>query len=340
MILTDYIETPGKGNKKVRDYQNGTRPKATVEFGKLVCKDALRRCTVYLTTPVGQASGVIFGLNKAGNTAYVLTARHVLYSLKGDSDPDDKAPTDYTPNIYQGGIKIKYNPPTLLAAPAAAPAPVSAINFMGLDDTTWKYDIVFFESADPGFVAHATANRLLSTQADADLYGNFTNGLLRAKNNKLPLLGTAAYKLIQLGYGTNVDPDWLKKWSNALLDPYGNSLLGKLQCRFPVATAARVVPGEVLGIDANQPDQSKWQSFQNVCELAGNNSDSSGPGDSGGPVFAVNSPATDKFYLVGVTSGANYFSDKTHNASDMKYENNIVTYWDTLWDTLDWSLFF
>jgi hypothetical protein len=333
MILT--MDVPGKGKKA--QPTPGTKSAAIDFFNGLPPRQSLRNSTVYLKALLGAATGIIFGVDKNAATAYVLTARHCLYTLAGKTDMEDTSPDDYTLQTYSSGIEIRYGPPDLYKAPGRGPALVSAINFAGLDPSKWDYDVVLLECTDANFIQFVQANRFITGMQDVAAYGE----LLQPANGSLPLLDRGKHRFIQLGYGSNVDPDW----KNMNLDAYEKPApTGKFQCKESFPKAAQLEPGGVFSVDLKKP-ASDWLTFTNVCVLTASNTNSTGPGDSGGPLFAL-PKASAEFYLVGVTSGANLFSNKSYKTSpksaptDLNYQNNIVTYWDRLFESFDWRTFF
>jgi hypothetical protein len=337
VILTKDVTT-GKG--KNLTITKGTKTLATEFFATLTPRQALLNATVHVSTAVGSASGVILGVDKNDTAAYVLTARHCLYTLAGKANPDGKKPTEYPLTGYANGIKIKYGPAALYSTPAGGPALVSAINFAGIDDTSWLYDIVMLESTDAPFITFVKNNRFITGQANVETYGE----ILRPASGTLPLLDKKNYSFIQLGYGSNVDPDWKAKRMN--LSAYDSTdPTGKAQCKESTPKAATKKPGGVFSVDpATKP--ATWLTVNNTCELSADNTSSTGPGDSGGPLFSISKRTPTSFFLVGLTSGANFFSDPSYKTTpskaptDLTYTNNIVTYWDTLYDSLDWTNFF
>jgi hypothetical protein len=340
MILTKDVTT-GRGKKQTTT--KGTKTLATEFFATLTPKQTLLNATVHLSTATGNASGVILGVNKDDTTAYVLTARHCLFTLAGKKSPEDKQPNQYPLTGYANGIKIKYGPferDELYKTPAGGPALVSAINFASTDNTSWQYDIVIFESTNEAFITFAKANRFIKSQEDVDNYGT----ILRPKSGSLPLLNKRDYNFIQLGYGANIDPDWRTKRMD--ISAYDTTdPTGKIQCKESVPEATTTMPGSVFNVDRNtRPD--KWLTYINTCQMTADRTNSTGPGDSGGPLFSVSRRTPASFFLVGLTTGANFFSDTSYKTdpslapSDIDYRNNVVTYWDTLYYSFDWTTFF
>ncbi len=82
--------------------------------------------------------------------------------------------------------------------------------------------------------------------------------------------------------------------------------------------------------------------MSNLVAVNADNTTSTGPGDSGGPLFAVKKTDPRAFYLVGVTTGANYFSEQAYRDNpasapkDTTISNNVSTFWDTFFNAWEW----
>jgi Trypsin. len=334
MMLTDYeeyppltTEVPGQRKKKKKDapVKNGERSKATNWFNALAAKDDLLKTTVLLQTGVAFASGVILGVDD--NKAYILTAKHNLFILAGQLKPIDKGtgadkkPSDYALTDYSGGIKIGYRPAALLQAPEDPPrtttVQVTGFNFGGIEDggDSWTYDAMLFECTNTAFKTYVDANRFIKKAN----YESYTKALEITKG-KLPLLNRRLTH-IQLGYGFARASDM-----DIQVDNY-TSYEKKIQCKQSTPSTVTVCPVMVYEPSTQERDRSKWRSMSRAIELDAGNTKSTAPGDSGGPLFAIQDA---KFALVGVTSGANFYSQESKlkkPPSDRVINNNVVTYW-------------
>jgi len=335
MMLTDYeeyppptTEVPGQRKKKKKEapVKNGERPKATAWFNGLAAKDDLLKTTVLLQTGVAFASGVILGVDD--NKAYILTAKHNLFILAGQLKPVDKEsgaakkPSDYALTDYSGGIKIGYRPAALLQAPEdpprTTPALVTGFNFGGITDggDSWTYDAMLFECTNTAFKTYVDANRFIKRSN----YESYSTALELNTAGKLPLLSRRLTH-IQLGYGFARAPDM-----DIEADNY-TSYEKKIQCKQSSPSTVTVCPVTVYEPSTKEKDRSKWRSMSRAIELDAGNTKSTAPGDSGGPLFAIQDA---KFALVGVTSGANFYSQESKlkkPPSDRVINNNVVTYW-------------
>lgn len=316
-----------RGRKPPPPEPDGERPKATEFFNGLaeVVRNKLLPTTVLLRSLVGLASGVILGVDE-GN-AYVLTAKHNLFTLAGQTTPD-KEPREYYPDAYAEGIKIRYGPTALLGSPLNPIEPsvarVSNVNFAGIDGNcnSWIYDAILLESSDADFIAFVKENRFIDNN-------NCTQHqtLLQLRKGKYPLLSRRNYKHIQLGYGKGRAVD-------VSIDLTGNYTdhEGKLQCKASIPVAETTSPVTLYEPNKKVKDRTKWRSMTQAIELSANITNSTAPGDSGGPLFAINNKEPGIF-LLGVTSGANWYGDEERlnsPPSEREIHNNVVTYWDEM----------
>jgi hypothetical protein len=334
MMLSEDI--PGKGkNAKTTD---GKRTLAAKYFNGISAntQTLLRNVTVRLrpkNAPPHNASGVI--LKVVQETAYVLTAKHVLYKLQGDAQPQaNKKPDEYNPVAFgpqnQNSILIWYEPAALLGEPTKS-APVTGVNWLNnvIDPKTWNYDLVVLESTDAAFVTHAKQNNVIKT----DQAKNDYETILREKKDGCIALNETLFDFFQLGYGVGKIPGVTEMGTYKEYD-------GKLQCKKSVPKA-RSTLAEAYEIDKDKPAK-EWLKSEQIIQLFGNATATTAPGDSGGPLFCrpikpdkdkTYLASMDNFFLVGVTSGADFFDDEKYtepNAElpDVKeIHNNAVTFW-------------
>jgi hypothetical protein len=311
------------------DISDGTRTK-------------LLNATVRLRTrnaPYHIGSGVI--LYADNDKAYVLTAKHLLYKLAGQEnyaiDEETEAPVlpsaSNTAN-FLNSIEIGYAPAALLGEPTATAA-VTGMNFGKnnvLGDTTWTIDMVVFESTDANFRTHAKNNGVLTLQT----IEHYKMLLPKKQNAKGPaILRKNIFEFFQMGYGKGR----IKNIGNA--DDYGD-YEGKVQIKISESVANDAVPEDTFEIGGN--DVSTWPVSKRIIILKVENIGSTGPGDSGGPLFCRPKQAKpndnsqpylssrDNFYLVGVTSGADFFTGdkdkyKQNRPASNIVHNNAATFW-------------
>lgn len=318
-----------KHQKPPEPKEDGERFKATEFFNGLEIREELLKTTVLLSTLQGFGSGVILGVD--GTKAYILTAKHNLYTLDGQPGPIDKStqlpkkPSDYAVSGYSGGIKIGYGPTALLQRPANPPngatAEVTGFNFANVTDSgnSWTHDAMLFECTNTDFYNFVNTNRFIKKAN----YDQYKKGLDLIKS-KYQLLDRSKFDYIQLGYGAarakdmDIDTDNYTDYDK------------RIQCKQSVPYAATPAPGLLYEPRSKDRDRSKWRSMSDAVELSASNTKSTAPGDSGGPLFAINKTNKTKYALVGVTGGANFFSEESklrNPPSDRVIHNNDVTYW-------------
>ncbi len=339
MILSKDVTAKGVVTKK------GTRTLANEKFAQFITDTAVRtqlfNATVLIKTADGRGTGTGVILNTADvagtATAYVLTAKHLLGSLSG-GNMRTKKPSELATTALRDGLRLFYGPTALEGAPpSAAPAAVSAFNFKGSDDTTWGYDIMVLESTTPAFCTFVENNRfILASQAV-----EYEQLLANKPAKGCPILDSAVYTFLQMGYGAGRDADVAETAS------YDNKE-GLIQCRWPTLGARAPLPSafEIDTIKGKGKAKDTYklgpESF-NLIAVNANNTTSTGPGDSGGPLFALKTSDLRKLYLVGVTTGANYFSDPAYRSNpasaprDTTLSNNVSTFWDTFYKDWDWG---
>jgi hypothetical protein len=86
----------------------------------------------------------------------------VLWSLAGETSPSG-LPKDYTlpSNKYPDGIQIAYDPEKIESQPRAT-ANVTTIDFGGINDNTWEYDIILMTANDQLFCDFIRQNRFFT----------------------------------------------------------------------------------------------------------------------------------------------------------------------------------
>ena len=341
MMLTKYKEPPKpvtgqtrtKGKKPKPPDEDGTRVQATAFFNKfsVEVRSKLLNATVFLHNPGhGKASGVILGVDDT--KAYILTAKHNLFALAGQTKPEDKItkafkkPSEYTLEDYgRLGIQITYGPPALLRDPANAFVQVSGFNFAGVAGSgdSWTFDAMLFECTNTTFKTFVNDNRIIKK-------ANYEDHTTQLNSADYPLLDRKL-KHIQLGYGKP------KGEGMDIVNSNYADYEGKIQCKSSLPAYATTAPVTLYEPSTQDRDRSKWRSMSHAIELAADNTNSTAPGDSGGPLFGVKVPKTGDptIYLVGVTSGANFYADPARLESpptDRVINNNVATYWQAIFN--------
>lgn len=347
MMLTKDLMDPNDKTKVKEERQRTLAGKffnhAEISNG---ARTKLLNATVRLRTrnaPYHIGSGVI--LYADADKAYVLTAKHLLYKLAGqdnyaiDEETEEPVkPSGSNTANFINSIEIGYAPAALLGEPTATAA-VTGMNFGKsnvFDDANWTIDLVVFESTDANFRTHATNNGVLTKQT----IPHYQMLLPTKKNAKGPaILRKDIFEFFQMGYGKGR----IKNVGSA--DDYSD-YEGKVQIKIstPIANAAMNGAFEIGDKDA---DPETWPVSDRIVDLVAGNTASNGPGDSGGPLFCRPKEAVlndqgqpylssrDNFYLVGVTSGADFFTDKKykekqHRPASNVVHNNAATFWGDL----------
>jgi len=299
--------------------ENGTRKEGTDFFNSIRVKAALLPAAVHLTYGVGLGSGVILGAAKG--KAYILTAKHVLWTLL-DQDAPENPPSEYDMSKYPQNIRIHYDPADIKGAPRQQ-ATVTGISFADVADSekNWTYDAVLMESQDQTFVDFVKDHRFIKP---TEIW-RYSKGLPE-QDGDFALLSARDYKFIQLGFGK--PKDTTVTLTGPEVDNYENCE-GRLQCKISNPTANTPAPDNLVSPDKNK-DRTEWQTVSHAIELTADNTCSTAPGDSGGPLFSVTNDLKE-FYLVGVTTGANYYADET-SRQESKINNNVATYWEPMFE--------
>lgn len=332
MILSKDANT---GTAKKPVMKEGERTKATALFNKdtqvpAALRPKLMNATVHVDfSAQGVGSGVILNADPNSNKAYVLTAKHLLY-IFGGVKPANAKPADIVTQAFINKLGIYYGP-TALPGKAATRASVSAIDFTGSSDQTWDYDIIVLEIDDQAFHTHVTNNRFLP----ADVTGTY-NPLLKPKKNTTTcdILDKAKFIYLQMGYGSGRDKA-VKATSGY------DELKGQLQCRWPQLTAKSPLAS---AFEVDKAAGKVSSNNNNIVLLTADITNSTGEGDSGGPLFALPLKLNERttFYLVGINTGANFLSEQKYRddpssaPGDDTLYNNAVTYWDTLCNAWTW----
>jgi hypothetical protein len=261
------------------------------------------------------ASGILFYAAAYTAAAYVLTAKHNLYV----QNPPETSYTDYTPASFTAGfiqnVQVGYGPAALGQAPATLVA-INAITFPGGSDQDWTYDTMLLEVTDADFITYVKANALMKVQSDAQ---TVLNQIKAQANFVRPALVKTKWKYIQTGYGGGKDDDVqiTQNWPDHT---------GSFQCRFPEPTAQQTETAYNLDLG----DKTSWATcppLSDVIMLSASNYDSTGPGDSGGGLFALSPQASPTSAIpVGVSYGINLsLARQAGGLTDTKISNSAST---------------
>ena len=281
-------------------------------------------------------SGVIVNVDNASVT--ILTALHNLEMWAGLSAP----PTNWGtyPNDFAGAMKIGYGNADLTfnAAPTGM-AKVSAATIPALNVCDVRpncmYDLMVLTSTDGPFRAYAKASVFNNTpntikQDAAQIVNSFEN-----------LLNIADYHYIQLGYG-KIKDDRYKEY----LDANGN--IKKSPVMWKYCEEGFQITANNLHYRLATPNFKEARSYYQqrspagqapsfleypgALSLVGKADSTTGEGDSGGPLYAVDKSTLTKVYLLGVTTGADMEAALRPNSWTFKnvISTSVVPYMSSL----------
>jgi hypothetical protein len=297
---------------------DGQRAQAEKAFGKLdtlLQKSLLANSVLLLSTDNAfHGSALLFYADDAA--AYVLSAKHNLYVQAGrQADYRTTSPSKLAGG-FMAAVRMYYGP-TALGNQPTRDAKISAITYDGGADD-WQYDVMLLASTDTAFRDFVAKNALIKNQKGAQSVLD----LMKDKGKTgIPILDKAKFRHVQLGFGHGTDPDVVvtRNWPT---HP------GQAQCRFPYPEYKTA--SEVRNLDLDKP--STWKDapkLSAVVLMSGQDTNSTGAGDSGGPVFAL-SPQTkpSTAYLVATTLGANFYLNPapTPPPVSSKIDNTAATF--------------
>ena len=237
-------------------------------------------------------SGVI--VYAENGTTTIATAKHLLYVLAGEVDQpawSNSLVTDFQQRVsihYDGPMQFNMEPGRTATISAVTPITPNAQN-------PWEYDVMIVTSTDAslaGFASIYGVNGVDYSPTDQDYLYNANRYLKRQ-----------GQVFIQTGYGSarETAEDKAKTlMPNLPQSEIGTNTSGCLQFRTtaPIAEATVTVFGQRKDI-TSQYDQSI-----HAVQLTADPTSSTGPGDSGGPLFVVTRlENTQRFFLIGVTTG-------------------------------------
>ncbi|WP_224364369.1 hypothetical protein [Hyalangium versicolor] len=261
----------------------------------------MRGLTVKLSTGAFTGSGVVYRVE--GQRVFIRTAAHNIQIQTGRND--DKITFEMV-KTFRANVRV------VLTPPGKEPISVSinGVSYSTATATGWDAcSLMVSNLAFAGAVTKILADyKGLLQKGKAPPWKKKNQSpwesLSLANLKKLiksqdPMKG---YTLLQAGYG---------KTTKASI-----SSGGPLQFRKTKAKAA-------------DPDASYLAStseeFQQVLLLDASDTNTTLPGDSGGPLFAVH-PKLEQVFLLGVTLGANFYAGD--ESDDGPVVNNAVTFWE------------
>jgi hypothetical protein len=263
-------------------------------------KTAIQNTSIRLIDSAGRfnGSGVIVYTDDQDNTT-IATAKHLLYSLAGAAQPpawNTKLETD-----FKAGVTIKYDTAMAFNKNPGQSATIDTVTSVTPDaQAPWDYDVMILTSTDANLAVFARTNFVYAkNNSGAD------RGFLTKPER---YLNKTNQTFVQTGFGANREDaeDKLKtKMPKANL---GTNNSGCLQYRFPELIASATVT--VYSQRSNDP--SKYDTGIDAIQSVASPDDSTAPGDSGGGLFVVNRLASvDRFFLIGVSTGADHATART-----------------------------
>jgi hypothetical protein len=272
----------------------GNRKTFQEKFEKLnpAAKEILMGSAVSLNAPGFQGSGVLFMINDGATMAYILTAKHNLRLGKPLVPKQTPAPSRMV-DAFTKAVTVRYGAVNFKDRPTSTGSLEHGPNnggnnfiFGNASQDNWAYDVMMVQSSDAGLINHAKKFAPVK---------NFEalNGLISTLSEPgLALKRTAKRTFWQIGFGYSDDKS-----------KTGDKVLGLFQAR-ETQPSAQAVADMAYNYDSTQ----KYEALNlHVVMLTADNTNSTAPGDSGGPLFCVEIP--DKGAPVvnplGVTAGSN-----------------------------------
>lgn len=256
-------------------------------------------------------SGVVFRIDLTAGQTYILTAKHNLHIAakraaldRGGLEGYFRTKVGVVVEGTEGTSRKKY--------------PIAAISFPDGSDADYRYDVCLLRIDSAELTREV--NRILgvgfrgefaSTKArsglwrdlrDKQIWDVLTNDVARRVLTNA--FGYRGYTLLQFGYGKNG----------------------------PSAMASHVFAKRTISIEPPRGSARVVHSYlpvthekyQDVFVFPGSDENTGAPGDSGGPVFALD-PTLTKAFLIGLHLGANFYADKTDNNPNSATVNNAFT---------------
>jgi hypothetical protein len=304
----------------------------------------MQNATVKLATSRFTGTGVI--LTKDATYTYILSALHNVYMLEKPQDPP--AWNEQLLKDFRSAVTLRYGstPNMDFGSDPGSSAPISALTDIKLGDTSnWEYDVLFLRSSDTGLKTYAAANAIyiapgrpvpaMPASGAGDLPFALKQSDYLGPGIRVPKK-TGKLKpnfYVQMGFGSTTEPDPRPTGVARRLpatdteDEKGSNVKGRLQYRM-----VTVQHSETATVYNQIGDTENYSASQHCIQVTADADDSTGSGDSGGPLFALNYDAAGSAYrvdLIGITTGADMLPDsdphKPCPSGSQVRVNNIVT---------------
>ncbi|MEO8433928.1 MAG: hypothetical protein ABI596_03470 [Pyrinomonadaceae bacterium] len=287
-------------------------------------------------------SGVIFKVDVT--TVYLVTAAHNAQLWSGTPPGDWKNYLSGGQNTFARKVSIYYGNGDLSweseATKSAAiktiaiPAPAGTCG----QEADCLYDLMVITSTDAAFVTFAK-DRVFGGQSVDDIKKAVEREGKAVIKTPDAFLDSKKYYFVQLGHGEVEEireKQWLdeaKKIKKQTLDKVTcengtNMTKGKLHYRLTDPNFKQIK--ELYEQEADEGEDPAYGKTSNVIALSASKSSSTAPGDSGGPLYAVDKSYTGA-YLLGVTCGADLMAAKTPSTAFKNcVSTSVVPYWKTI----------
>jgi hypothetical protein len=287
--------------------------KKFTELAKSVT-DLLRGGSVLLSGGQFNGSGVIFWFEDSPTVkeTYILTAKHNLrrgapYDPKKTGAPSTLV-KDFVDNIavYYGAVDFKTRPAKSAPLAKGADNGGNTRIFGNSTQDTWEYDVMMVKSGDPQLLAYAKSTAAVKSAEELNALG------LKLFETWTTLGRDQNREFIQCGFGYANE-------KREINDKY----LGKFQVRYTQPSAA-----EIADVYDYDPETGFDQKSTSVALVVADNENSTAPGDSGGPLFLVDSTkkGAPVVVLLGTTLGANQSLTENTEMPDDTIEVNSSNY--------------
>ena len=259
-------------------------------------------------------SGALLYVDASQTLTYILTAKHNLLlgqALRPASKPKPSEKID----AFTSGVTVSYGGGALGEKPKqTASVDSSAKNggnanlFPTSSADDWQIDLMLLQSSDSNLHTFAQTNAVFPS---LELAQKTYEAVLSKPTFALKRTDENAF--IQTGFGYSND----KRATN-------DGSVGKFQVRYTLPQNAGVADS-VYDYDTSTGVDD---TYKNVFLMDADNSNSTAPGDSGGPVFVVDYARDTKksqtVMLIGITLGANQALTKTDLGNNIV--NNTASY--------------
>ena len=301
-------------------------------------------------------SGVIFNVKL--NSVSIVSAAHNAMVLAGvETPPQNWADLLAGQNGFKNKVKIFYGDGNAtFNSLANKSAPITTVTVPKLDEACGQranclYDLMVITSTDVNLQKYAIEKVFGGTwSADANKLRAAVETINKAikaeaavvKDSPNALLSRKKYYFVQLGFGDTEDDKRKNQWlsdgkiaqsdvATVKCENAANVIAQRLQYRWTYPHSSQVAS---LYEQSAAPNEDPAYS-ESCCAISigGSKSSSSAPGDSGGPLYAIDKQYNG-VYLIGVNCGADMKPSKkiSHPFSNC-VATSVAPYWKNKFDT-------